>query len=161
MAEKLDSSAVCYLTSLASNEIASTYTAGLVHGTNYPVSGLAGQSLTRTELRLTYLMFNQKKPPFDQPGVRGAFAAALDRAAFVSRGGVDEIPAFAVVPPGLPDAVAGKDFRAVGGGMLFADRDLIQARQLLTAAGFPDGPVFPSAIWFMWAAGSVIRISPT
>lgn len=60
------------------------------------------------------------------------------------------IPAYALVPGGVPDAEAGSDFRAVGGdvvgGDLSTDMDanIAKAKELLAAAGYPDGKDFPT-----------------
>jgi SNF2 family DNA or RNA helicase len=51
-------------------------------------------------------------------------------------------PAFAMVPYGIPDAVAGEDFREKGGNSYFAE-DLAKAKQLLAEAGYPDGKGLP------------------
>lgn len=125
------------LTWLKPDEIGPAYAAGLLDGALDPPRNLNGRYLDREELRLSFLLFNLRRPPFDKLLVRQAVAGVLDRAA-VARAAA-EIPAFAVVPPGLPDAEAGKEFRATGGGMLFADRDPNLARQRLALAGHPGG----------------------
>ncbi|MCX8037799.1 MAG: peptide ABC transporter substrate-binding protein [Candidatus Sumerlaeia bacterium] len=94
---------------------------------------------SRPLLGLYYLCFNCERPPFNRPEVRRAFALAIDRRALVERilrSG--ELPATALVPPGVPEAQAegkARDFRAEGGDLLPAtapDAPLI--RQLLAAA---------------------------
>lgn len=125
-------------------EASSAYTAGLLDGMIDPPEGLRGQYLTRTELRLTYLLFNLRKPPLDQLVVRNAIAAALNRADFVAQAATTDMPAFAVVPPGLPDVTIGKDFRAAGGGIVFADRDASLSRRLLSVAGLSGGTGLPT-----------------
>jgi oligopeptide transport system substrate-binding protein len=56
-----------------------------------------------TELTTFALEFNNEEPPFDDPAVRRAFAAAMDRDAYVVgvRQGVG-VPAITWVPPGIP-----------------------------------------------------------
>jgi len=75
-----------------------------------------------------YLTFNCRRPPFDRPEVRRAFALALDRRRLVehiTRGG--ERPATGFVPPGIPSRPRvgpfaslsyGTDFRADGGDLV-------------------------------------------
>jgi oligopeptide transport system substrate-binding protein len=67
-------------------------------------------------LGVSYFPFNVARPPFDNPLVRKAFTLAIDRRGLIDtvvRGG--QTPALAFVPPGVPDAVPGRDFRSVGG----------------------------------------------
>ncbi|NLG83292.1 MAG: peptide ABC transporter substrate-binding protein, partial [Firmicutes bacterium] len=118
------------------------YRAGLIHVLLNPKPGLAGKEVAGISPRLTYLVFNLKKPPFDQQLLREVVAIAVDRHAFIEAV-KDEIPAFALVPPGFPDAAPGKDFRAAGGGMLLSDRDLNLARRYLVLAGYPNGEGLP------------------
>jgi oligopeptide transport system substrate-binding protein len=94
-------------------------------------------------LGVSYFPFNVARPPFDNPLVRKAFTLAVDRRALIDtvvRGG--QTPALAFVPPGIPDAAPGRDFRAAGGSY-FADNDLAAAKALLTRAGYPDGRGLP------------------
>jgi ABC-type oligopeptide transport system substrate-binding subunit len=53
-----------------------------------------------------FLRFNVTKAPFDRPGVRAAFARAVDRAALAEAG--DGFPAGGLVPPGIPGYEGGK-----------------------------------------------------
>jgi oligopeptide transport system substrate-binding protein len=53
-----------------------------------------------------FLRFNVKKAPFDRPGVRAAFAQAIDRAALAGAG--EGFPAGRLVPPGVPGYEGGK-----------------------------------------------------
>ncbi len=77
---------------------------------------------SRPLLGLYYLCFNCERPPFDRPEVRRAFALAIDRRALVERVlRSGELPATALVPPGIPDSQEGGaagDFRAEGGDLL-------------------------------------------
>ncbi|TZE82408.1 peptide ABC transporter substrate-binding protein [Calorimonas adulescens] len=92
-----------------------------------------------------YVLFNTKKPPFDDPRVRKAFSLAIDRSSIinnVAKGG--QIPAGAFAPFGYPDADPTKDFREVGGNYYDTEKaNLEEARKLLAEAGYPDGKGFP------------------
>ena len=95
------------------------------------------------DLGIYYYMFNVKQKPFDDPKVRTAFAMAIDRQAIIDNvTQAFQKPAFAMVPYGIPDAVAGEDFREKGGNSYFAE-DLAKAKQLLAEAGYPDGKGLP------------------
>ena len=80
-----------------------------------------------------YYRFNVRQPPLDDARVRRALAWAIDRAAIVGAGGGDHTAAYGFVPPGLSD---------YPGEPLFQEQ-LAEARQLLAAAGFPQGLGFP------------------
>jgi oligopeptide transport system substrate-binding protein len=89
---------------------------------------------TFTFLATYFYRFNTTRKPFDDPRVRRAFAAAIDRESIVSRitrGG--EPPATAFTPPGIPGYTP-----PVGTGF-----DPVLARRLLAEAGFPSGKNFP------------------
>ncbi len=90
-----------------------------------------------------YYIFNCSRKPFDDVRVRKALTLAIDRKAIceeVTQGG--ELPAFAFVPPGVPDVKEGSDFRKEGGD--FYKEDVEEAKRLLAEAGYPDGKGFPS-----------------
>lgn len=78
--------------------------------------------------------------------VRTALSLAVDRDYLndtVWNG--SRIPAYALVPKGIPDAASGSDFREVGGDLMTTDyqANIAKAKQLLKEAGFPDGKGFP------------------
>src|SRR5664280_1456484 len=63
-----------------------------------------------------YYQFNVTKKPFNDVRVRKALLLAIDRKSItqsITRGG--EVPALAIVPNGMPDALPGSDFRTLGG----------------------------------------------
>ena len=82
--------------------------------------------------------------------VRKALSLAIDRAYINQTVFADSrIPAYSLIPFGIPDATAGSDFRktagdAVGGDMS-ADyaANVVKAKELLAAAGYPNGEGFP------------------
>jgi oligopeptide transport system substrate-binding protein len=81
-----------------------------------------------------YLMFNTLRPPMDDPRVRQALALAIDRDKLVAAVLRDtEQPATALVPPGTPGYTSPDLLR----------HDPEQARNLLAAAGYPDGRGWP------------------
>ncbi len=89
-----------------------------------------------------YLALNTTKAPLNDPRVRKALALALDRRAItdkILRGG--QRPAYSFIPPGL-------------GGYLPQDQigeNGAAARELMAAAGFPDGKGFPRLELTSWA----------
>lgn len=90
-----------------------------------------------------YYAFNTQKAPFDNVKVRKAFALAIDRQTIVDKVRKSGTPATAFVPPGVPDATPGKDFRTNGGDFFPKKADVAQAKKLLAEAGYPDGKGFP------------------
>jgi oligopeptide transport system substrate-binding protein len=97
-----------------------------------------------TLLGTYYYMFQCQKDPLDDVRVRKALTLAVDRDAIVTnvtKGG--QVPATAFVPPSIPDAKAGPDFRSLG-GEYYTDADVTAAKALMVEAGFPDGTGFPA-----------------
>ncbi len=92
----------------------------------------------------TYFMrFNVKRKPFDDPRVRRAFSLVVDKDYFVERiTRAGERPATSFVPPG-----AGAGYEPPPG----YKRDPEQARQLLAAAGYPEGKGFP-VVYYLYRA---------
>lgn len=81
-----------------------------------------------------FLRFNCSRPPFNDPRVRLAFSLVLDKERIVqkiTRAG--ELPADGLVPPGISGYRSMKRFVP----------DFERAKQLLAAAGFPEGKGFP------------------
>jgi len=84
-------------------------------------------------LATTYLVFNTRKPPLDDPGVRKALSLAIDRLSItedVARAGT---PATGYVPSSLPGYPSRREH----------PHDPDQARNLLAASGYPGGAGFP------------------
>jgi oligopeptide transport system substrate-binding protein len=87
-----------------------------------------------------YYGFVNNKPPFDDPLVRKAFAAAMDRQSLidnVTKG--DQIPAHSFAPPGIFGNVAAE--MDIGSFMVessYADQ-LAYAQETLAEAGYPEG----------------------
>jgi oligopeptide transport system substrate-binding protein len=82
--------------------------------------------------------------------VREALSLAIDREYINQTVWADSrIPAYALVPFGVPDATPGSDFRTIAGdvvgGELTTDyaANVAKAKELLAAAGYPDGVGFP------------------
>lgn len=95
------------------------------------------------ELATYYYDFNITKAPFDNPKVRKAFALAIDRDTLVKKVAKNAYAiATGLVPPAMPDAQKGQEFRKVGGDF-FKDNDIVVAKQLLAEAGYPDGKGLP------------------
>lgn len=107
--------------------------------------------LHRAEMIETrYLAFNVTHPPLDRPAVRQALALALDRQKLVDlvlRGGqiaADRLLPNAVRPEGDGPAVRHPHNPAA-------------ARQLLAAAGFPEGKGFPKLELTGWSNPAVLE----
>lgn len=82
-----------------------------------------------------YYIFNTRAAPLDDPRVRRALALAIDRRQIAERiVKAGQAPAFSFTPPGAAGYSVGPQL----------EYDAAQARQLLAAAGYPDGRGFPS-----------------
>ncbi len=124
----------------------SAYEAGEIDAiTNAPFEPLALKLLApykdfrrSTYGALTYYGFNTTREPFDDVRVREALALTIDRER-VSR---DDLGG-ATVPAGkfLPDAMSGE--KPVVDKTDLLEYDVNKARDLLAAAGYPDGEGFP------------------
>ncbi len=82
--------------------------------------------------------------------VRKALSLAIDRAFINQTVWADSrIPAYSLIPLGIPDATAGSDFRKTAGDVVGGDittdyaANVAKAKELLAAAGFADGVGFP------------------
>jgi len=102
---------------------------------------------TTLMFRGNYIAFNVKKPPFDNPLVRKAFAASIDRTSIVNL-----IQGAGVVTTSwIP-----KDMLAYNPdiGIKFNPG---QARKWIAEAGYPDGKGFPE-VTFLWPDVSYNRV---
>ena len=89
------------------------------------------------DFRTYYFFFDDTQPPFDKLEVRQAFAHMVDRDAIVENlVKISGVPAYSFLMPGFPAA----------NSEAFKDTfpyDVEKAKELLTAAGYPDGEGFP------------------
>ncbi|MGH7790964.1 MAG: peptide ABC transporter substrate-binding protein [Thermodesulfobacteriota bacterium] len=94
---------------------------------------LSSEFKTEPQFRGNYIGFNVKKPPFDNPLVRRAFSAAMDRASIAELIQGAGTPTTSWIPRGMLgyDAEIGIKFNPE------------QAKAWLAEAGFPDGRGFP------------------
>lgn len=102
------------------------------------------------QLGTYFCCFNCKKAPFDNVKVRKALTLAIDRNYIVnSITKAGQIPADAFVSTGISDTDTSKQFRDVGGSYFSAktedyDKNVAEAKKLLSEAGYPDGKGFPT-----------------
>lgn len=97
--------------------------------------------------RTNYIAFNVEKPPFDNPLVRKAFAASIDRQSIV-----DLIQGAGVTTKSwIPNNMLGYNDE-VG-----IDFDPGQAKKWLAEAGYPEGKGFPE-VSFLWPDVSSNRV---
>jgi ABC-type transport system substrate-binding protein/class 3 adenylate cyclase len=93
---------------------------------------------TASTLAVWFILFDQRRPPFDDEAVRRAFAHAIDSDALVVADEQFPVPQVAARRGGLlPPAMPGHSHR-IGLG-----HDLEEARRLLSAAGYPGGEGLP------------------
>ncbi|MEG6617541.1 peptide ABC transporter substrate-binding protein [Peptococcaceae bacterium 1198_IL3148] len=96
------------------------------------------------QLGTYYYAFNVTQAPFDDVRVRKAFNVALDKEVITDQVRKSGIAAGALVPPGVPDAESGKEFREVGDQFFATKAEPEKAKKLLAEAGYPDGKEFPA-----------------
>jgi peptide/nickel transport system substrate-binding protein/oligopeptide transport system substrate-binding protein len=93
------------------------------------------QRVRKPTLSLLYLGFNTQMKPFDDRRVRQAFNYAVNKKVIVREiARMGNVPAIGVLPPWLP----GYDADLQG-----YDYNPAKARELLAAAGYPNGTGFP------------------
>ncbi len=96
-----------------------------------------------------YVCFNSMNKPFNDLRVRQALELALDKNKIVKGRKKAEEVATAFVPPGIPDAESGSDFRLKGGDYLrkdFSVHNVNKAKKLLGDAGYSDISTFPTIV---------------
>ncbi|MEM9740510.1 MAG: peptide ABC transporter substrate-binding protein, partial [Pseudomonadota bacterium] len=94
-------------------------------------------------LTVTYWVFNQEVPPFDDLRVRKALAMSLDRE-FMTDNVLTPgfLPAYNFVPPGIDNYVEGEAAPRVDWADMPRSERLLEARRLLEDAGYgPDNPL--------------------
>jgi oligopeptide transport system substrate-binding protein len=91
-----------------------------------------------------YLKYNVTRKPLDDVRVRQALTYAINRQQLIDAvTKTGEKVALAFVPPGVADSDTSKEFRSTGGDY-YPDQDIQKAKELLAAAGYPDGKGFPA-----------------
>jgi oligopeptide transport system substrate-binding protein len=104
---------------------------------------LSEQLTIQPRLCTYYYGFTNNKPPFDDPLVRKAFSAAIDRKSLVenvTKGG--QIPANTFAPEGIFGNVA--EDPGIAPWALDAETGAEMAQEWLAEAGYPDGEGFPT-----------------
>ena len=110
-----------------------------------------GPQLRHSEdLAVSYLGFDTRQAPFDDPAVRRAVALAVDWRSIAAREDPDgEVPT-SLVPPGTVG-------RGEGDHLLAYDPEA--ARQALAGAGYPGGAGFPTVTLSTYGAGNTAAIA--
>jgi oligopeptide transport system substrate-binding protein len=104
---------------------------------------LSQELVNRPRLCTYYYGFTNNKPPFDDPLVRKAFSAAIDRVSLVenvTKGG--QIPANTFAPVGIFGNVASDP--DIAPWILDPELGKEMAAEWLAEAGYPDGEGFPA-----------------
>ncbi|MFT4038235.1 MAG: peptide ABC transporter substrate-binding protein [Thermomicrobiales bacterium] len=92
------------------------------------------------DFRTYYMFFDVDTAPFDKLEVRQAFSHSVDRDALKSQIlGPAGIPAYSWLAPGFP-AANGEELSSI------QNFDPAKAKELMAAAGFPDGAGFPPQV---------------
>jgi oligopeptide transport system substrate-binding protein len=100
--------------------------------------GYQRKALHRTPtLGLWYLVLNSSEAPLQQPEIRQALSMAIDREALTAAIGAGDLPAFGIVPPGVPGFKANAYLPSWADAPL-ADRQA-KARRVLTKLGYGTG----------------------
>ena len=89
---------------------------------------------------------NVTRPPMDDPLVRRALSLAIDRQTIVDKiMKAGQLPAYALVPPGITGYVNGELQRGTAESGDAFEADIALAQELLVEAGYgPDGKPFPT-----------------
>ena len=104
-----------------------------------------GSLKTAPCLAAVYCVLNvsTKKVPLSNAMLRKAFSLAIDREELARIAGGGAVAAYALVPPGVPDAAKGSDFRKEGGNLV-EGLNVAKAQRLLAEAGHPGGKGLPA-----------------
>ena len=154
---KLDK--VSFMLSDDDNAILAAFKAGdLDLADSFPSDELAALSATPEykqygNIGLYYLEIQQIEGGLEQLkdlNVRKALSLAIDRD-YLNQTvwNSSRLPAYSLVPFGVPDATAGSDFRKTAGDVVGGDMsadyaaNVAKAKELLAAAGYPNGEGFP------------------
>lgn len=107
----------------------------------------------------TFIDFNVKQKPFDDPRVRRALALAIDRKAIVaSVTQAGERPASGLIPDSM--VYNGYSIRKMSGDYgIKPEGALAEAKQLLAQAGYPDGKGFPAATLQYYTNDTIKKVS--
>ena len=141
------------------NAILAAFKAGdLDLADSFPSDELAALSTTPEyhqfgNIGIYYLEMQQMDGGLEQlkdVNVRKALSLAIDRD-YINKTvwNSSRIPAYSIVSFGVPDATAGSDFRKTAGDVVGGDMttdyaaNVAKAKELLAAAGYPDGKGFP------------------
>ncbi len=141
------------------NAILAAFKAGdLDLADSFPSDELAALSATPEyhqygNIGIYYLQMQQMDGGLEQlkdVNVRKALSLAIDRD-YINQTvwNSSRIPAYSIVSFGVPDATAGSDFRKTAGDVVGGDMttdyaaNVAKAKELLAAAGYPDGKGFP------------------
>lgn len=157
-ADKVTLNSLKFVLMEEANSSYSAYQAGEVHMIKdvptEEIASLQGREDFHLDPRIatSFVQFNTKKEPFDNPDVRMALSLAIDRdyvANTLMLG--NYTPSTNFVGPGISDVEPGSSFEEVtrknNGGDFFNieehESDLAKAKELLAKAGYPDGAGFP------------------
>lgn len=108
----------------------------------------AEEYLSEPEQGLYFVGFDTSRPPFDDLRIRRAFVMAVDRERLADEllDGFQYPATGGFVPPTIPGHSPG----------ISLPYDLIQARQLMAQAGYPDGQGFPT-FEIVWDRASMVE----
>ena len=115
-----------------------------------PDDPLHGDAQPTNDLCTYYAAFDATRPPFDDPFVRRAFAAAVDREEYIDViSGGENVPAAGLFPPGLPGYRADLQPPAY---------DLDEARLLLAQSTYGGAAALPEIV--LTTSGSGMGVPP-
>ena len=102
---------------------------------NWIIENLPGELRVEPYLSVYFYGFDTTEPPFDDVRLRQALTMAIDRRIITEQvTGVGEVPAFGIVPPGLP----GYERQAYEWSQLNNEQRIAEAQRLYAQAGYSD-----------------------